>query len=416
MAEAIISRRGFNSSGRRKMTTELITTNSSYVIPNHNGQIHVRIFGAGGGTGSLYNGGGSGYMNNGEFDIPTGTSIPVTIGICEGRERRGGTTSFGTYLSANGGSFNGSGGSGGGITGSIFSSDYASASQFGGGGGGIYGGNGGIWGGGGGQGSRDNYTNSRCHGGSGGTYGGGGGGAINLQYGDRSQTTVTTDIITGGNGGEYGGGGGGGGDYWNTSGANHASTKGGIGGINGGNGGHGTICFWNTTQVYYTSNAENGINTIGMDDVPANLQGDGLAGVFGSRVSVEYRDSGSSFAQGWSCGGTGGGGFGGRGGSVKMLFSRWRGGGGGGGYGGNGGSGGISGGGGGGYGGSGGNGDYEWIGGGGGGYFGNGSPLGGGGGYFTDATGVGGAGYSVFATGGENAPGNSGVCIIQYYA
>ena len=41
---------------------------------------------------------------------------------------------------------------------------------------------------------------------------------------------------------------------------------------------------------------------------------------------------------------------------------------------------------------------------------------GGGGGYYTAASGMGGAGYSIYGTGMVNRNGNSGVCIIQYYA
>ena len=98
------------------LTTEIITSNQVWTVPEHAGNIYVRIFGGGGsgstefvsGFGGYGGGGGGGWMNNGEFYIDAGQSIPITIGIGgNGRKggESGGTTSFGTYLSAAGGTY-----------------------------------------------------------------------------------------------------------------------------------------------------------------------------------------------------------------------------------------------------------------------------------------------------------------------
>ena len=150
-----------------RLQTDVITSNTSYSIPSHYGNIYVRCFGGGGG-GAQCAGGGGGWMNNGEFNIPNGTSVSITIGA-GGRYpigfakngTAGGTTSFGTYLSANGGEggkndsrndkyVGGNGGSGGGGANYEDQSGYGGTGyQFGGGGGGAKGsgGSGGTWGG-----------------------------------------------------------------------------------------------------------------------------------------------------------------------------------------------------------------------------------------------------------------------------
>ena len=121
MSEAIISRRGYNSAGKPTLVTETIISNTTWKVPNHYGNISVMIFGGGGGgcgidqlssTGQQYtyagSGGGGGWMNNGEFSIQNKTSVSITIGKGGqgnngGSASAGGTSSFGTYLSANGG-------------------------------------------------------------------------------------------------------------------------------------------------------------------------------------------------------------------------------------------------------------------------------------------------------------------------
>ena len=381
MSECIISRRGSGGgSSGGNMTSEVIIENTVWVVPNHIGNIQVRIFG-GGASGintpyadSNYHtmGGGSGWMNNGELDINSGTVIPITIGQggqYNGSQQMyaGGTTSFGTYLSANGGDSSGGGGSGGGIYSSVVR--YISSSiglQFGGGGINIYNrgvissptyptvysARGGMWGGGGGLSITTNhrsYVYFTLYPGSGGTYGGGGG--ISLTNSEINQN--------------YNG--------------NYPFSK---GGTYGGNGG---VYRWASGFIGHNIIAsENGTNTLGYTNIPENCRGAGNRG-----LALNGN------------GGSGGGGYGGNGGND---------GGGGGGYGGNGGS---SGGGGGGYGrGS----DGGKYGGGGGGYFSPGGNYGGGGGSYgrggdmNNAPGFGGGGW-----GGNNGSGGQGICIISYY-
>ena len=113
MAEAIISRRAkyLSNSSSSNLITEIITKSLSYTIPNHNGNISIRIFGGGGG-GRNSGAGGGGWMNNAELDIENSTIVNITIGAGGSGTTSGGTTSFGTYLSANGGTVR-DGGNGG---------------------------------------------------------------------------------------------------------------------------------------------------------------------------------------------------------------------------------------------------------------------------------------------------------------
>ena len=191
MGEAMIIRAGggYNSNGGSennivgwKPKSEVITANGYYVVPKAKDQeFHIRLFGGGGGcvNGLCYRsddivamgGGGGGNMNNNTFILNLADSIPVTIGAGGNLGKNGGTTSFGTYLSATGGSIGkcyewgrisgGNGGSGGGAyefysvvrdTGSISESGsnmQGGNATYGGGGGsrgkkGTYGGNGGT--------------------------------------------------------------------------------------------------------------------------------------------------------------------------------------------------------------------------------------------------------------------------------
>ena len=119
MSEAIISRRGYTAEGKPQLMTETITDSREWTVPNVRGNISVLIFGGGSaGSRSTYHGwgGGSGWMNNGEFALANGTSISITIGKGGNNRVGGGTTAFGIYLSANGAS-GFSGGSGGGSAG-----------------------------------------------------------------------------------------------------------------------------------------------------------------------------------------------------------------------------------------------------------------------------------------------------------
>ena len=420
MSEVMISRRGGSSSSGSGtvLHTEYILFNQNWTVPSgvKNNEFSVRIFGAGG-----INSGGSGWMNNDVFtNLVEDSIIPITIGRYSGVIRNesnlsnvytnyiGGTTSFGSYLSANGGRFTngGSGGSSGGTNGW-----GGIGYQFGGGGdsysGISYGGNGGVWGGGGGGGM----------GGHGGIYGGGGG----------------ANMLDGGNGGTYGGGGGS--SITRSTYTNYCNASGfGRGGEYGGNGGYcnyySSAYFINYLQLStYIVNAQNGTNT----STWTNVTKDDVSGEYFRGWGIRGRDS----VDGDRVNFGGGGGFGGNGGSN---------GGGGGGYGSNGG---WYGGGGGGYGinARGGNSIFNsssgtaYGAGGGGGYMGAGGSVtnwyyqggGGGGGYYSNGNsptsggswtsgGGGGGGYLSYGCGGTygggsytDGRGTSGYLSVSYY-
>lgn len=412
MSEAIISRRGWTSNGKPPepvLKTETIVTNQNWTVPNHTGNISVRIFGGGGGAvygrhadgdKYWYGGGGGGYMNNAELDLANNTSIQISIGvggsgyvnssmtddIQRNHAGNGGTTAFGTYLSANGGeggfigvnwANGGNGGSGGGAfkqsensskTNSL--SHGGNATQFGGGGavsivrGGV---------------PLTNGSSASSTGGDGGTYGGGGAASVSPNAYNNTQGYTTCH---GGQGSTYGGGGG---SYCDSA----IRSFLGYGGKYGGDGG-------GISEIHNKNyrDATNGTNTIKNNSVPNDCQGAGLAG------------------GGWAGGGGGFGGNGGNGGTSGGSY----GGGGGGGYGGPGGN---IGGGGGGYGiiASGGN-----SGGGGGGYYSaGGNGYGGGGGGYGDGASVSpvrSAGYGGGGCGGNSTlvNGGNGICLISYYA
>ena len=106
MGEAIITRKGSgdaSSTNKGILVTELITESKVWKAPKGilNNSISVRIFGAGG-SGGPGGGGGGGYMNNTIMTVTPGQEISVTIGV-GATHSAGGTSSFGSYLSANGG-------------------------------------------------------------------------------------------------------------------------------------------------------------------------------------------------------------------------------------------------------------------------------------------------------------------------
>lgn len=114
MSEAIIARGGkgsINSGSSNQLVTNIITNTTLFVVSDNvkDNKLYVRIFGAGGG-GSMFGGGGGGWMNNGEITVSPKESIQVTIGVGGvydgggGSTGAGGTSSFGTYLAAAGGS------------------------------------------------------------------------------------------------------------------------------------------------------------------------------------------------------------------------------------------------------------------------------------------------------------------------
>lgn len=241
---------------------EMITANKTWVCPsNIASKVCVRVFGGGGGGHTGYaistsgyteyggGGGGGGHMAYGEFDIKGGTSINVTIGDGGGNNINGKASSFGSYLSANGGAMGnyqhggdgGSGGGGGGISAYNDSSDKISN-----GGKGSYGGDGAkgcyrgditlengknginttsinnpkLIKGNGAGGKSVSYQENRISGGGGGGYGGAGGnGASTSMYAGG-----------GGGGGGYGGAGGDGGTNYTTGKAGTGYASGGGGG------------------------------------------------------------------------------------------------------------------------------------------------------------------------------------------
>lgn len=112
------------ASNAYKYKTEVITYNTNWVVPAaKNNSFDVLAYGAGGGGSSRYScGGGGGWMNRKTLILTPGTSITITIGVGglpyngKGDGDSGGTTSFGSYISANGGGggvWDGGGGSGG---------------------------------------------------------------------------------------------------------------------------------------------------------------------------------------------------------------------------------------------------------------------------------------------------------------
>ena len=263
MAEAIISRRGWSSEGKPPpaptfvLTTKTFTSNTSWVVPNHNGPVSVRIFG-GGGAGAEHSGGGGGggWMNNGDLTLANGSSIPITIGAGGITNYKGnydggagGSSSFGIWLSANGGEGGefsqygqGNGGDGGSGGGGGWNGSGGRGYQFGGGGGGWYantGGLGGPWGGAGGSRSNNGRNgintmsnssipndcrgwgragiggarNMQASGQQSGGWGGGGGGGGLGGNGGNGQNGSDAYASSGGGGGGFGGNGGRGMDY-----------------------------------------------------------------------------------------------------------------------------------------------------------------------------------------------------------
>lgn len=398
---------------------DLITESRNWVNPYSRPlEISVMVFGGGGGSGSMVSdggrggGGGGGHMATWTGSVGPSESVPVTIGAGGSNDDpsalppvipvsadlpppsggTGGTTSFGTYISANGGepsSFEGFGGDGGTGGGGYVLQNVVS----------MYSGGTGTYGG-----------------------GGGGGGAMpNIENG------YGMDGGAGGNGGTYGGGGGGGGGggtmaTWSSS-PEPVDLRGGHGGDggtgeencgSGGRGGKGATIgpFSSDLPVYVIkTNCENGNNgELGVDTTRLNLEfpGPGAIGLGGEAEIFEYEDTNYGPGGGGGGGGGGYGGNGGRGGKNVEIFElldqegKGGGGGGGGGYGGNGGRGG--------------DGITVY-------YFGDGGGGGGGGGGYggngedgTSYCGGGGGGYGVqnYGKGGGVTPANSGIAIVRY--
>ena len=177
MGQAILIKAGFgggnggsNSGEDANITgwhvkTEIITTNGYFSVPKaKNQEFHVRLFGGGGGAGGMSTnskccgGGGGGNMNNSTLILNKLDSVQVSIGKGGSFNGVGGTTAFGTYLSATGGrscnvgyyeynSDGGCGGTGGGGCTYIRSGEYGGVTELrqGVGGNATYGGGGGSY-------------------------------------------------------------------------------------------------------------------------------------------------------------------------------------------------------------------------------------------------------------------------------
>lgn len=214
------------------------------------GEVHILAFGGGAGGGGRLSGGygGGGGHRSVWVGKLTESSYPVTIGAGGAANGAGGVTSFGTLVSATGGSGKNGGTGGGGI-----GVPGGNGSYGGGGGGGIYGsnsgGNGGTYGGGGG-GNGAKGGNSASY--TGGTRGGagysengkddsGGAGENTIGKGFLFEGTGTGGVMSGGGGGGggYGGNGGNGGNKGGGGGGGYGGNGGNNGGGGGGYGGSG---------------------------------------------------------------------------------------------------------------------------------------------------------------------------------
>ena len=161
MSEAIISRRGSKQgdpSTSYVYRMQMYTSSNMFTAPNAtNNTFHITMIGGGGQSNNYGSGGGSGWMNFGDIELNYGQIVPITVGAGGSAGQSGGSSSFGTYLSANGGetgtnNHGGNGGAGGG--GGESGAGGGIGFQFGGGGSYGHGGNGtgdvnGVYGGGG---------------------------------------------------------------------------------------------------------------------------------------------------------------------------------------------------------------------------------------------------------------------------
>lgn len=428
-----------------KPVTEIFTKDGTFFNPYTEPlEAVVRCFGGGGhGNSSVYGGGGGGggHMQVATVSIPAKAIVPVTIGKASSYiSSPGGTTSFGTYVNANGGSC-----------------AYSSTNDMEG----CRGGTGGSGGGAAQMMNRpgDDKMTMYAHGGRG-TYGGGGGGCgcPGFNGAPNEWTYRSLDGGSGGQGGTYGGGGGGGGgavyavmgtNYIGNGGQSGSSISDGLAGQGGSGGGGG---FSSGKWIYNSSNIGSpGTNTNDLNNI--DFTGDGNPGEAGDnayRYNALFCDVYSTNPQYiyyvYGGGGGGGGGYGGNGGNGSSsvgIIGQNKGydcvneyvpgsGGGGGGYGSNGGNAishyynennqnthyavGSAGGGGGGYGGNGGNAGYGRA------YRGQGYGAGGGGykgtlntdNYSKYCCGGGGGGYGKFPESIQSDTGTDGICIVTY--
>lgn len=91
---------------------QFFATSGTWIVPPGIGKVRVRLWGAGGpwGSGGNYGGGGGGgFAIKAIYDLSGVTSVPVTVGqpvSSTTSSASGGTSSFGSYVSATGGTAN----------------------------------------------------------------------------------------------------------------------------------------------------------------------------------------------------------------------------------------------------------------------------------------------------------------------
>lgn len=306
----------------------------------------VRCFGAGGGGSysSTKAGGCGGHMAVANVSIEKDEIVNATIGGVA--TLTGGTTSFGTYVSAAGGQP----GDISGVTQPSGGSGCGSSSVSRPGGIGTYGGGGGGWGGRGAYNYAD-MDNSKYYGsyasqagtngGTGGVYGGGGGGGggggAGVQASSDGGGSLSRSV--GGTGGAKGTNGGAGGK----GGSGGTSKNNGVSGVNGGNGIDTSLM-----DLEFTGTGEGGSSGVPGSyatkySIGGGGSGGGGGGGYGGKGGTggDGRDTyyGAIDGRVYECGGSGGsggggGGYGATGGSgVKPSMTSGSGGGGGGGYG-----------------------------------------------------------------------------------
>lgn len=286
--------------GKKKvMKTELITSTSTWTVPdNIDSLLNVRLFGGGGGGGmsGVYaggNGGGGGYMAVGNFEVKPEEKYNITIGTggyggTSGNGRAGGTTSFATLLSALGGQggdsapdgYGGSGFSGGGTGGSFYINHD---NEHGGSGtGGGKGGHGGVVGGTVPESGEDGVSVSgvgngrRGYSGSGNIGGGGGGGGYGGNGGDGGDSTSNPSDKSDFENFSAGGGGGGGGGGYGGKGGDGGS--GGYGGYKNGSMAMGKSPTNGTNGQNYASGGGGG-GSGGNNDISIKKGGNGADGI-----------------------------------------------------------------------------------------------------------------------------------------
>ena len=142
----------FNPSGTFGTCVTFYTQSGCFIVPAGISSVRARVWGAGGGAcTNNAGGGGGGFALRTITGLTPGTCIPVTIGAFNAAAA-GGTSSFGSFVSATGGGCNGGTGTstgGTGLCGDINRCGGGSVNSFGcangGGGSGNYFGNGGTF-------------------------------------------------------------------------------------------------------------------------------------------------------------------------------------------------------------------------------------------------------------------------------